>query len=147
MDCLNLEKKFVKTGNGRIYYFIGKKTTNRPILIFLHGLSSNHTTWLNIMKKLLENGYNFLTLDLRGHGFSDKTKKRRLYQLSVFSDDLEKILKQEQIRNFILIGYSFGGQIAIDYVIKYPQSVKGLILISTNHVNPLEYKHLKFLTA
>jgi len=146
MNNPDLQQKWLATANGKICYFLRQEQPSRPTAIFLHGLSSNHTTWPNVMETLSKKGYNSLSPDLRGHGFSDKTKKNNLYRLSVFSDDLSEILKQEQIDDFILVGYSFGGQIAMDYVIKHPKRAKGLILISASHANPLEYRHLKLST-
>jgi len=140
------QEKFVRTSSGQIFYYLENSFPGRPFIILLHGLSSNHTTWLNAMETLRANGYNCLAPDLRGHGHSDKTKNKKLYPLPVFSDDLRQIIDKEQINNFILVGYSFGGQIAIDTAAKHPEGLKGLILISTNHAPPLGYLHLGFLT-
>jgi len=146
MEKQKIEEKWVDTDNGKIFYYQNRPFPGRPTLIFLHGLSSNHTTW-NFFSLIAEqHNLNFLALDLRGHGFSDKTKKRKLYRWRIFSNDLEKILKQEQVNDFILIGYSFGGHVALDYIIRHPKSARGLVLITTSYANPLEYKHLKFLT-
>jgi len=140
------QKKYADTQNGKIFYWLDDSFSGQPFVILLHGLSSNHTTWLKTMGALRENRYNCLALDLRGHGYSDKTKNKNLYQLAVLSDDLRQIISDEQIKNFILVGYSFGGQIAIDYSAKYPDDPKGLILISVNHAPPLNYLRLNFLT-
>ncbi len=146
MEEFNLEKKKVSTASGDIFYFINNSFPGRPFAVFLHGLSSNHTTWLKAMEILHKNKYNSLAPDLRGHGFSDKSKKKKLYRMPVFSNDLCEIVEKERINNFILIGYSFGGQVALDYIDKYPERAKGLILISANHVNPLKYWKIDFLT-
>ena len=141
-----LEEKFVETASGKIFYYLNDNFPNRPTAVFLHGLSANHTTWLEVIKILHENGYNSLALDLRGHGSSLKRKNRSLYKLPVFTDDLKRIIEIEKIKEFFLVGYSFGGSIAIDYAIKYPDSLLRLVLISANHTNPLEYKGTRFLT-
>lgn len=141
-----LEKTFIETNRGKIFYFKNLSFPHAPTLVFLHGLASNHTTW-NFAAAVSEKmGFNFLTPDLRGHGHSDKTKRRGWYKIPVFTDDLENIIKKENLDRIILVGYSFGGSIALDYAIKCPANVAGLILISANHVNPLRYKHLEFLT-
>lgn len=146
MNDLIIQEKSAQTANGRIFYYLTSPFPGRPFVVLLHGLSSNHTTWLNAMKILYENEYNCLAPDLRGHGLSDKTKSKKLYKLRVFSADLRQIINNEQIKDFILVGYSFGGQIALDYMEGHPETVKGLILISTNHAHPLKYWRLKFLT-
>ena len=146
MDNPSFKEKSIQTISGQIFYYLEDSFSGQPFVVLLHGLSSNHTTWLGIMKTLRDNRYNCLTLDMRAHGYSDKTKNKKLYQIPVFTDDLHQIIESEQIKNFILVGYSFGGQVAIDYAAKYPNDLKSLLLISTNHAPPLDYLHLGFLT-
>jgi len=141
-----LQKKFIETANGKIFYWMNNSFPDRPLAILLHGLSSNHTTWEKAMEILAENEYNSLAIDLRGHGYSDKTKKKNLYKLAVLTDDLQAIIEKEQIQNFILVGYSFGGQIAIDYAAKHQENIKGLMLISANYAPPLASLRLGGLT-
>lgn len=141
-----LEEKRLSGSRGKIFYYQGRFFAGRPAVVFLHGLSANHTTWLKIIKILEENQYNSLALDLRGHGLSDKTRKKSYYKIAVLSEDLKKIIGREKISKFILVGYSFGGSVALDYAAKNPGSVAGLILISANYVSPLKYKKINFLT-
>ncbi|MEK7647257.1 MAG: alpha/beta hydrolase [Patescibacteria group bacterium] len=146
MSSQYLTQKALQTKNGKIIYYADISFPERPTVFLLHGLASNHTTWLNIMDFLHSNKYNSIAPDLRGHGFSDKTKNKKLYELSIFSADLLGITKQENVSNLVLVGYSFGGGIAIDYADRYPEHVNGLVLISVNHKEPLQYVGLKFLT-
>jgi len=141
-----LEKKWLDTFNGRLCYFTGQKFPGRPTVVLLHGLSANHTTWNAAARAFAKMNLNCLIPDLRGHGHSDKSKKLALYKFPVFTQDLREILLKENLSKFILGGYSFGGPIAIDYAAKYPDSVDGLILISANYLNPLQYKRLSLLT-
>jgi pimeloyl-ACP methyl ester carboxylesterase len=146
MNSLAIEQKWLEGANGKICYFLNKNFENRPTAVFLHGLSANHTTWDNLVQELNRFQLNILLLDLRGHGHSDKSKKRNLYKIPVFTEDLKEIIEKENLSQIILFGYSFGGFIALDYTIKYPKSVATLILISANHTNPLRYMHLNLLT-
>ncbi|OGF51694.1 hypothetical protein A3H04_03505 [Candidatus Giovannonibacteria bacterium RIFCSPLOWO2_12_FULL_43_11c] len=140
-----VEKKTIESSRGTICYFKTAHVSGRPTVIFLHGLSANHTTWLNIMEKIAANGYNAIAPDIRGHGESDMAKERSRYRLEIFSNDIELIVKNEGLEKFVLVGYSFGGGIAIDYTIKHPSRVFGLVLVSVNYVSPLLYKNLGFL--
>ncbi len=141
----NIKEKWIDTGRGKIYYYQNLSFDHRPTVVFLHGLSSNHTTWLNIMNALEECQYNCLALDMRGHGLSDKSKIKSLYELAVFSDDIKKIIEIENIRKFILVGYSFGGTIALDYATRNKADLAGLIIISAGYTNPFKYRKLNFL--
>jgi len=140
------QKKSVKTEKGEIFYFFKKISDTAPTVVLLHGLSANHTTWQVAIQSLSTAGLNCLAPDLRGHGYSDKSKKRRYYKYSVFSEDLEQIVQAEKLSKIILVGYSFGGFLALDFAVRNPQAVSILILISANHVNPLKYKKINFLT-
>jgi len=146
MSNIILEQKWLEGVNGKIGYFLNKNFENRPTVIFLHGLSANHTTWDNLAQEMNKFQLNILLIDLRGHGHSDKSKKRGLYKIPVFTEDLKEIIEKEKLSQVILVGYSLGGFIALDYAIKYPSGLACLILISANHTNPLKYKHLNFLT-
>jgi pimeloyl-ACP methyl ester carboxylesterase len=142
----NFKENFVETGSGKIFYWMDNSFPSKPTIIFLHGLSSNHTTWLKIMNVLHEHEYNSLAWDMRGHGLSDKSKKESLYKMAVFSDDLKKIIEKEKIKKPVLVGYSFGGSVAMEYATNKTDSLGGLVLISANHANPMEYNGLGFLT-
>lgn len=142
-----LEKKYLdSSAGGQICYFSGPKFPDRPTVVFLHGLAANHTTWGNIISALAELKINCLAIDQRGHGYSDKTRKRELYKIAIFTQDLKEVLEKENIKNFILVGYSYGGFIAQDFALKYPKQLSSLILISANHVNPFKYKFYSFTT-
>ena len=140
------EKKCVHTTDGDIFYFTKQAETSKPTLVFLHGLSSNHTTWLSSGKKFGSLGYGIILVDMRGHGYSDKRKKKSLYTIPRFAEDLKEILQAEHVQKCILAGYSYGGEVALEYAVRYTGSVDGLVLVSTNMVNPLVYRHIGFLT-
>ena len=142
-----LEKKWIETSAGRVYYYLSGSRSGFPTIVFLHGLSSNHTTWLRAAGYLMRNGHDCLLVEMRGHGDSDKTRRKDLYRMPVFSSDLENILVKEKIENFVLVGYSFGGAIALDYAVNRSPSPRAMILISTNHVNPLRFWRIGFLAS
>jgi pimeloyl-ACP methyl ester carboxylesterase len=140
-------KDHVETSSGNIYYFKYGGDRTRPTIIFLHGLSANHTTWDTATEVFRKKGYNIISLDIRGHGLSDKTRRRNLYRFPVFTKDLRAIIEKEHLTEVILIGYSFGGTIALDYASQYPKDVKALVLVSANHVSPFRYSWLSFATS
>jgi len=140
-----MKKNFVETKKGKIYYFKNIENKKTLTIVFLHGLSANHTTWNNITERLSQLKYNTLSIDLRGHGYSDKSKIKSLYKFEMFSEDIKLILQKEKLDNIILVGYSFGGSLAIDFAVRNPDLLRGLILISANHRNPLSYSFFKFL--
>lgn len=57
-----------------------------------------------------------------------------------FIDSLEELRKEENIENFVLAGHSLGGYLVGKYTLKYPEQVRGLILISPAGVPELPPK-------
>src|SRR5258706_13932296 len=104
MEEFKLEEKYVETPHGKIVYFSRSISKDKPTVVFLHGLSSNHSTWLHAMEKLSQNGLGSIALDLRGHGFSDMQKKRKLYNLGNMKEDLKLILEKEELNSVHLVG-------------------------------------------
>ncbi|MGB7957911.1 MAG: alpha/beta hydrolase [Minisyncoccia bacterium] len=139
------EKKSVATDKGDICYFIAGPAAGDHAVMLLHGLSSNHTTWLPLMETLAAQGIRSVAPDLRGHGFSDKSKRKAWYTLPVFVEDVRRIAEQERLQKMDMVGYSFGGYVALSYAAAYPASLRTLALVSANFMNPLHYKPFSFL--
>lgn len=145
MENNSLVEKSIQGKNGELFYYLSNFTSKKPTIVFLHGLTANHTQCLKIIKMLEKDGYSCLVPDLRGHGKSDKSKKRNLYKISVFVEDLRQIIDQENLEKVILAGYSFGGTIALGFTIRYSNRVSGLILISTGFISPVIHWRIPLL--
>ncbi len=141
---LELEKKYIETKHGKIFYVANQRFPGRPTVVFLHGLSSNHTTFLPSMQKMAENQINTIAPDLRGHGLSDKTRVRGLYRLENMKQDLLAILQAEGPDQVHLVGYSWGGYIAEDFASAYPERVSTLTLVSAGHKYFFAYTPVPF---
>lgn len=98
---------FLKSFDGtKIYYKINRKSG--LFLIFVHGWTNNWSVWEKEIKFFQKKGYSTLTLDLRGHGQSDKPQNKKQYRFQCFAKDINEIIKKEKINNFVLIGHSMG---------------------------------------
>ncbi|WP_434524358.1 2-succinyl-6-hydroxy-2,4-cyclohexadiene-1-carboxylate synthase [Photorhabdus asymbiotica] len=83
---------------------------NRPWLIWLHGLLGCGDEWSPLVKLCTQ--YPSLVVDLPGHGDSVAV------QIKDFADMnhlLSETLREQQIDQYWLIGYSLGGRIAMNY--------------------------------
>lgn len=97
-------------------------------IIFTHGASWNHLQWKKQVNFLKEN-YKIVTWDVRGHGESSLPKGN--VNPETFSSDLVALMNHLGIEKAILCGLSMGGHISLQTAIRYPERVKGLILIGT----------------
>lgn len=107
-----------------------KKTT----LVFLHGGGGSLTAW-EIMLPLFKG--RIITVDLRGHGLSDRPSKKEDYTLEKHAEDILSILNKEKLEKAVLIGHCLGSMVAATFAATYPQRVGKLILINTNYEFPL----------
>lgn len=145
MSQVDLKEKKIKTAHSDIFYYTDTSAEDNRTVVFLHGLSANHTTWLNLLPIFRNAGFNTLSPDLRGHGKSDKEKRRENYKLDVFTSDLLQMFNAEKLDKVILVGYSFGGLIAMDFADKHPERVENLILVSSGMGNPAKYMWFGFI--
>lgn len=97
-------------------------------LVFIHGLSDNLLYW-EFLASNLQDSYQVLRFDLRGHGESELGNEE--ITIDTYVDDLNNLLDELNISKANLIGFSLGGAVALDFAIKYPQKVDSLVLMST----------------
>ena len=122
MKELFLEKK-------GIYYRMNEFERNRPTLLFIHGLSSSSSAWIDYEKKF-ENKYNIVLPDLRGHGNSHKLKSYDDYKISKLADDIYDLVTHLNLEKFFLISHSFGTLIALEFLVSHQDRVRGAIFLS-----------------
>ncbi|HLE06954.1 MAG TPA: alpha/beta hydrolase [Candidatus Nanoarchaeia archaeon] len=84
----------------------------KPCLVFIHGLAGSHESWTNQVNAL--KGYEQLIIDLRGHGSSSKPVNSSSYEFSKIVSDVKAIIKKEDVKDFILLGFSMGGLVSLN---------------------------------
>jgi pimeloyl-ACP methyl ester carboxylesterase len=98
-----------------------------PVLIFLHGSWHDGTQWQEIVEPLSKYFHCF-ALDLLGFGNSTAVETPSSIEIEV--DCLHEFLTTLKLTSVYLVGHSLGGWIAIDYTLKYPDRVRGVVAIS-----------------
>lgn len=116
----------------RLYYKTNTFKSDRVTLVFIHGVSGSSSAWVPYEQKFKDT-YNIVSFDLRGHGKSTKPTKYESYKIELFADDLEELLQHLNIKKFILVSHSFGSLIALAFLDKYQEMVKGVILLSPQY--------------
>lgn len=107
-------------------------------MVFLHGFGGDARQWRFQLREFAVNN-RVVALDLRGHGQSDRPGSG--YTMDRLLDDVIGALDVLGIAGkFILVGHSFGGAIATEFTVRYPERISQLILIATAgefKLNPL----------
>ncbi len=125
--------KYIERKGVRTYYTEHKG--EKIDVLFIHGWLHNHTVWAPIEKKIREEGYGTVCVDLRGHGRSDKPKDEKSYRISEFVLDIKKIISQRK-KPVILVGHSMGGMIILSLMKKPSKHIHGIVLVNTTYENP-----------
>ncbi len=97
--------------------------------MFLHGFGGKARQWIYQLQTFSDN-YRTIAPDLRGHGHSDRPGGD--YHMPVLIADVLAVLDTFGINEkIIVVGHSFGGAIATEFAVRYPERVDRLILIAT----------------
>jgi len=107
----------------------GKKGT----ICLVHGLGEHSGRYAQLADFFTRNGYALTVYDLRGHGKSGG-KRGHTPSYDILLDDLHMIFRDMTVKNndtrCFLYGHSLGGNIAINYALKYPKDIQGLVITS-----------------
>ena len=102
-------------------------------MVLLHGFGGRAAYWEYQIEQFCAD-YRVIALDLRGHGYSDapSAEDGAHYTVAELQADIDAALSALQVpEQFILIGHSFGGALAAEWVRRHPQRVTALILIAS----------------
>jgi non-heme chloroperoxidase len=88
-----------------------------PEIIFIHGFSQSHLSWIKQVTSDLAKDFHMVTYDLRGHGSSDKPLEPERYKDSkAWGDELQAVMDATGLKRPVLVGWSYGGLIMADYL-------------------------------
>lgn len=65
-------------------------------------------------------------------GFGSLRSQRSPLRLSQITDDLRARVRPRDTQPLRLLGLSLGGQVALDWLLRYPREVEGLVLVNTS---------------
>ncbi|MFX0041167.1 MAG: alpha/beta fold hydrolase [Promethearchaeota archaeon] len=116
----------VKVRDIEIYYEI---TGEGDPLLLIHGLGSSTRDWEEQVPAFSQR-FQVITLDLRGHGKTDKPKGP--YSMKMFGEDIAELLRDLGVQKTHILGISLGGSIAFQFAVDYPELVKSLVIVNAS---------------
>ena len=102
-----------------------------PVLLLIHGVGDNSTTWEPIHSRLARR-FTVIAPDLLGHGKSDKP--RADYSVAAYANGMRDLLTVLDIEQATVVGHSLGGGVAMQFAYQFPQLVERLILVGAGGV-------------
>jgi pimeloyl-ACP methyl ester carboxylesterase len=105
----------------------------RPTLVFLHYFGGSSCAWAEVIEKLAGD-YHCVAPDLRGFGASDALPEN--YAVKDYADDVADLISTLKIENFVLVGHSMGGKIALALATRKLKGLQSLILLAPSPPTP-----------
>ncbi|SDO17033.1 proline iminopeptidase [Paenibacillus sp. yr247] len=109
-----------------------------PAIITLHGgpgLGSRHDD-ARSFGTFASEGYRVVSYDQRGNGESEGAES---YSHEQFIADTEALRQELGLGKIVIAGGSYGGFLALEYALRYPENVAGVVLRDTAASNAFQY--------
>ena len=117
----------IVTGEKLHYQFRHEiRQADGPPLVLVHGAGGNLMHWPGELRRLP--GHTVYALDLPGHGKSGGAGRA---EIGAYAEVVRGFAEALGLVPFVLAGHSMGGAIALEFALRYPARLAGLILVGT----------------
>ncbi len=130
------ERTATFTGSDKlpIFYRFMPAPNEKARIVIAHGLGEHSGRYGYLMERLAEKGFSVWAPDHRGHGQSGG-KRGHIRSFDQYILDLRQMLAiaekdKPETRKCFLLGHSMGGLMALNYALKHPDKIDGLIASS-----------------
>ena len=117
----------VAVAGAQIYYAI--YGTGEPVIL-LHGGLGNSDHWANQVPALADH-FRVIAIDSRGQGRSTRTRGRVSY--ATMANDVLAVMDSLKLDHAALVGWSDGGEIALEIAVQHPERVSKLFVFGANY--------------
>jgi pimeloyl-ACP methyl ester carboxylesterase len=135
-----LNKQYVNIGDCNLY--VETEGTGTPIVLINGGPGGTHHDFHPYFSEAAKFA-RVIYYDQRGCGLSDFAKGKNGYTFPQAVDDLDKLREALGIDKWITVGWSYGGCLAQNYLMKYPEHVAGLVLVGASEATPLSLNNTR----
>lgn len=129
------QEAFFRVGDVDLFV---KQAGDGPALVVVHGGPDwDHSYLLNAVGALTSK-YRVILYDHRGCGRSTRLGDSAAYSLDLAVDDLVALMNLLELDHPTLLGFSWGGRVALRLIARYPGLIGKLILASSTAYTQLE---------
>ena len=108
-------------------------------LVILHGLFGFSDNWQSQAKKLSDY-YRVILIDLRNHGHSPWSDD---FSYDLMAQDVFELCQELNLKDFILVGHSMGGKVAINFAQKHEVLLAKLVIVDIGIKSyPMHHEHI-----
>jgi proline iminopeptidase len=119
---------FVTVNGAKLWY---ESEGQGPVVVLVPGGPGSPHDYFHPHFSPLASRYRIIYFDSLGRGKSDKAARDSEYTFNSDVEDLEGLRKALNLGRISVIGHSYGGMVAQAYALRYPQSVRSLVLVTS----------------
>src|SRR4051812_26520140 len=97
-------------------------------VVLLHGLLLSQRMHLPLARDLAERGNRVITLDLLGHGRSDRPRDMWRYSMSFFGEQVVALLDELGVDEAVVMGTSLGANTTLEVAAQAPERLRGMVI-------------------
>ena len=105
----------------------GASKAGRP-LILIHGLLLSQEMHRPLATALAARGNRVITLDLLGHGESDRPRDMWNYSMAVYAREVVALMDHLGIEEAVVMGTSLGANVALEVASSNPERLRGMVI-------------------
>ncbi len=128
MDTETWQHHTISTNGIRMHYVTQGKG---PLIVLLHGFPEFWYSWRHQIPVLAGQGYRVVAPDLRG--YNETEKPQRGYDIPTLLCDIAGLITSLGEERAIIVGHDWGGVLAWQFAIDYPQMTRCLIVLNAPH--------------
>jgi pimeloyl-ACP methyl ester carboxylesterase len=99
----------------------------RP-LILVHGLLLSQEMHRPLAEDLAARGNRVITVDLLGHGESDRPRDMWRYSMNIFGEQVVGLMDHLEIEQAVVMGTSLGANTALEIASAAPERLRGMVI-------------------
>jgi proline iminopeptidase len=140
--------QLIEVGKGLNVWTKHVGSASGPQVLTLHGGPGLPHFYFECFEDFLpQAGIGYWYYDQLGCGFSDQPTDTRLWTLERYTEEVERVRRALGQDRLILLGHSWGGMLAIEYALAYPQHVRGIVISNMTASIASYLAHLNQLRA
>jgi len=120
--------RWVSLPDGERVRVVESGDRDAPPLIFLHGWGCSAYAWRHLTGPAAAAGWRTISIDLRGHGLSDRPADADKYCRDAMVDHLAATLDVLGVVSAPIVAHSMGGSVAVSLAMRSPDRVPRLAL-------------------
>ena len=97
-------------------------------LVLMHGLLMNRRMFDRLAPEMAERGFRVVTVDVLGHGRSDRPDDMRLYNMPSFGDQLGALIDHLELDRPVVGGTSLGANATLEFAVAHPGKARALLI-------------------